>query len=499
MSAAARPAICRTNPWAALSALCIGFFLIMMDITIVNVAIPDMLIDLSAGLHEIVWVNSTYLLAYAVPLLFAGRLGDRLGRKPVFLAGMVVFTSASLFCGLANSATELIAARTVQGLGAALMAPQTMAFIGTLFPENRRGAALGAWGAVAGLASIVGPLAGGFLVAAGGWQWIFLINLPIGLLGVVLTVLLVPGGQPRRQRRFDLVGTLLSALGLFSLVFGLQNGDRYGWGRVFGPVTITGLIVVGVLLLAVFAWWQRAGSNDPLMPLTVFRRRNFSGASIAAVSIAFALTGMYLPLSLFLQSVLGMSARDTGLTLVAMAVSGIVAGPIAGVLSDRISGRWVVLTSFLLFATGIGILAAASRPGVSLSWVVLGLFVAGLGTGGGFSAMANVAMSGMPGPLMGVASGTYNTVRQVGSVLGSAAVGVLLQAQLTGTAEPAGVFGAGDGLPPQDLADAAAAAFYLLLAVLLVGAVACLLMTARPAEPPGSPAQTAEEPVPAEG
>ncbi|WP_338483561.1 MFS transporter [Streptomyces sp. SCSIO 75703] len=488
------------NPWAALSALCVGFFLIMMDTTIVSVAIPGMLADLDTDLNRVTWVNSVYLLTYAAPLLVTGRLGDHLGRKPVFLAGMAVFTAASLWCGVSGSVEMLIAARAVQGVGAALMAPQSMAFITTLFPENRRGAALGVWGAVAGVATVVGPLLGGLLVDSAGWQWIFLLNVPIGVAGLLMTVRMVPGGQPRNSRRFDVLGTLLSGLGLLALVFGLQNGQYYDWGVVRGPVTVTGVLVAAVVLLAAFLWWQRHNSREPLLPLSLFRVRNFSAAAVATACIGFSLTGFYLPLTLVLQPVAGLSPREAGLMLVPMAVAGGVAGPLAGTLSDRISGKWVVLGGFLVFAAGIGMLAAVSEAGVEPWLLAVVLFVCGTGSGSAFAPLANVAMRGAPPALLGAASGAYNSLRQVGCVIGSAAASVLLQARLSASgyasAEDATTGlpdGPGAGAFRAALADASSATLLMLAAVLLAGAVACLAMVSPERVAAGAPAGTGRE------
>ncbi|MBT2490558.1 DHA2 family efflux MFS transporter permease subunit [Streptomyces sp. ISL-96] len=504
----------------------------MMDTTIVSVAIPGMLTDLHADLNQITWVNSVYLLTYAVPLLVAGRLGDRLGRKPVFLAGMAVFTAASLWCGMSDSVGMLITARAVQGVGAALMAPQSMAFITVLFPQSRRGAALGVWGAVAGVATVLGPLVGGLLVDTAGWEWIFLINVPIGVIGLCMTVWLVPGGQPRHSRSFDLLGTALSGLGLFALVFGLQNGQHYDWGTVFGPATVTHVIVAGLVLLLAFVGWQYRNKREPLMPLALFGRRNFSAAALAAASIGFALTGLYLPLILFLQSVLGLTPQETGFLLVPMAVAGGVAGPLAGALSDRVSGKWIVLTGFVLFAAGIGMLALVAEPGASPWLVGVALFVSGTGSGSAFAPMANVAMGGLPPTLLGAGSGTYNSIRQVGSVIGSAATSVLLQAQLSASLRSS-TADAAAGLPPgprqeftdgmnrtgelsegvgaappalagdladlarrtfdRALADAAGATLALLVAVLAVGAAACLVMAPRAPKTPGTSARTTRD------
>ncbi|MFF4170117.1 DHA2 family efflux MFS transporter permease subunit [Streptomyces sp. NPDC001744] len=477
------PAPAPGNPWAALAALCVGFFLIMMDTTIVTVAIPGMMAGLDADLNRITWVHSVYLLTYAVPLLVAGRLGDRFGRKPVFLTGMAVFTAASLWCGLSGTVGTLTAARAVQGLGAALMAPQTMAFVTTLFPPRRRGAALGVWGAVAGLATTAGPLLGGFLTGSAGWEWIFLVNVPIGLVGLVMTAKLVPGGQPRNHRRFDLPGTLLSGLGLFALVFGLQNGQHYDWGTIAGPLDVVTVIAAGLVLLVAFVVWQRVNPREPLMPLSIFGRRHFGSAAFAAAAIGFAVTGLYLPLTLFMQDVMGLSPQQAGLLMVPIAVSSGLAGPFAGTLSDRVPGKWVVLGGFLVFAAGLGLLALAMYAHAGV-WPTAGaLFLAGIGTGAAFGPMANVATGTLPVEIIGAGAGVYNSVRQVGCVIGAAAVGVLTQARIERF--------------PDDLGRAAGTTLLLPVAVLLVGAVACLLMPSDPAgktraETPGTAGGTTE-------
>ncbi|MBW5481383.1 MFS transporter [Streptomyces bambusae] len=467
------------NPWAALSALCVGFFLIMMDTTIVTIAIPGMIEGLDADLNQITWVHSVYLLTYAVPLLVAGRLGDRFGRKPVFMAGMAVFTAASLWCGLSGSAEMLMAARAVQGVGAALMAPQTMAFVTTLFPPQRRGAALGVWGAVAGLATTAGPLLGGFLTGSAGWEWIFLVNVPIGLVGLAMAARLLPGGQPRNHRRFDLLGTLLSGLGLFAVVFGLQNGQHYAWGTVVGPLDVATVIAAGVVLLGVFLLWQRFNPREPLMPLSLFGRRHFATSAFAAAAIGFAVTGLYLPLTLFMQDVMELTPQEAGLLMVPIAVSSGLAGPLAGSLSDRVPGKWVVLGGFLVFAAGLGLIVLAMDAHAGVLPTAGALFLAGIGTGLAFAPMANVATGSLPVEVIGAGAGMYNAIRQVGCVIGAAAVGVLMQAQIVEF--------------PDDLGRAAATTLLLPVAALLVGAAACLLMPSGGAQK--EKAQTAPDPA----
>jgi EmrB/QacA subfamily drug resistance transporter len=523
----------QVNPWAAMGALSIGFFMIMLDTTIVNVAIPAMLRDrhLHATLNQIVWVNSVYLLTYAVPLLLAGRLGDRLGRKPMFLFGLVVFTLASLSCGLADTPTLLITARAVQGLGAAAMGPQTMAFITTLFRPAKRGAPMGMWGAVAGVATIAGPLLGGVLVDNLGWQWIFVVNVPIGVIGLVLAILFVPGKQQTNKHKFDVLGTVLFSLGLLAIVFGVQNGQQYHWGAVWGAIGIPEIIGLGVVLLVAFVIWQRVNRDEPLLPLSLFHHRTFSAANLANVSIGFAITGMFLPVVIFLQSVLGLSPVESGLVTLPMSlVSGVVA-PFAGRLSDRLSGKYVAMFGFVALTIGVAWLAVQIQVGASV-WTLVGpLIVCGLGIGAIFSPLANLATGTVEPRQMGAASGVFNTTRQIGGVLGSAAIGVLLQARLTvsmhtaavaasaqlpaafrpafvnsmvqtaGSATDAGG-GASCQLPPgvpaavagrvcalgastfeQGFTDAAKATLILPVVILALGAVACIAIARRPSRP----------------
>lgn len=417
--------------WLALSALCLGFFMILLDTTIVNVAIPRMIEDLDASLSDIIWVNSVYLLTYAVPLLVSGRLGDRFGPRRMFLLGLVLFTLASLACGLSSSVEALIAARAVQGLGAAAMTPQTMAFITHLFPPSKRGAPMGMWGAVAGVATITGPLLGGVLVDGLGWEWIFFVNIPVGVIAVVMTLALVPNWQPAHAHRFDPLGIALFCVGLCALVFGLQEGQRFEWGAVWGPVTIPLLIGGGVVLLVAFVVWQRMNRAEPLLPLRIFRHWNFSMSNIAGLCIGFAMVGSFLPLTIYLQDVLGLSPIRAGLLTAPMSLmSGIVA-PFAGRLSDRINGKWVAAAGFALYATGISIVAAQASATTRPLTLVPALLVGGVGVGCLFSPLANLATFGLEPRLIGAGAGIFNTSRQVGSVFGSAAIGVLLQARMS--------------------------------------------------------------------
>jgi EmrB/QacA subfamily drug resistance transporter len=389
-----------TRPWAALSALCLGFFMILLDGSIVNVAIPAMITGLHASLNEIFWVNSVYLLTFAVPLLLTGRLGDRFGPRRLYLIGLTIFTLASLWCGLADSAAMLIAARAVQGLGAAALTPQSMAFISHLFPKNR-GTAMGMWAAVAGAATVAGPLIGGVLVQSAGWEWIFFVNVPVGVIAFALVLAWVPDWQPRHSHRFDVLGIALSSLGLLALVFGLQNGQQYEWGEVFGGITVTEIIAAGVILLGAFVFWQARNKNEPLLPLTLFSSRTFSFGNLTNLSIGFALTAMFVPFVIFMQSVRGLSPLEAGLFSAPVSVVSGVTGPFAGRLSDRISGKYIVMFGMAVYAAGMGSLALVATPDVDLLVLVPGLVLCGLGIGCIFSPLASTSISGLQPRLMG--------------------------------------------------------------------------------------------------
>ena len=270
----------RTNPWLVLVVLTSGFFMILLDTTIVNVAIPAMSAGLNTTLDQILWVLNAYILVYAVLLITAGRLGDLYGQRNLFAIGLFVFTVASALCGFSQNATELILARILQGIGGAILTPQTLSIITTLFPPERRGAAFGIWGGVAGLATIAGPTVGGALVTYVDWRWIFFVNVPIGIAALIATFAIIPDVRPGRRHGWDFMGVFLSTAGLFAVVFGLIEGQRFNWGEIgsYG-ITIPEVIIGGVVLLAVFIVWERFQA-EPLMPLSLFRDRNFAVAQL---------------------------------------------------------------------------------------------------------------------------------------------------------------------------------------------------------------------------
>jgi EmrB/QacA subfamily drug resistance transporter len=419
----------RGNPWAILITLSLGFFMTLLDLTIVNIAIPSMISALDASLDEILWVVNAYVLVLAVLLITAGRLGDLRGQRKLFVAGVVLFTLASLACGLAPNPTLLIAFRAVQGIGAALLMPQTMAIIIGTFPADRRGTALGIWGAVAGLATVAGPTLGGVLVTWVSWRWIFIVNVPIGVLVLVMTFAFIPDARMERQHKLDLVGVGLATAGLFCLTFALIEGQRYSWNGA-----IIALLVAAAVLTLVFLLQQRSRQDaEPLVPFSLFRNRNFAVINVVAALVSVAILGFFLPITIYLQSVLGYSAIKAGLILAPMSLIALLLAPIAGRMSDQVGGKYILMTGLTLYAVGAAVLVLQSRADSSWVAFIPAIVVMGLGMGGIWAPMATEAMRGVPPMLAGAAAGVNNTLRQVGSVVGSAAVGALLQNQLAST------------------------------------------------------------------
>jgi EmrB/QacA subfamily drug resistance transporter len=439
----------RHNPWLVLAALCLGFFMILLDTTIVNIAIPQMSEHLNASLSEILWIINAYVLTYAVLLITAGRLGDLYGPKQLFLVGLVIFTAASAACGFAQSPAQLIIFRVIQGIGGALLTPQTLSVLTVIFPPDKRGAAFGIWGAVAGVATLAGPVLGGWLVTDFGWRWIFFVNVPVGVLTLVLAGIVMPNLRLHRRHRLDWAGTGLASVGLFLVTFGLIEGQSHDWGDVWGPITIVEIIIAGVVVLGLFAvhqWTQQR--REPLVPFQIFRDRNFSVMNFVAASIAFGMLGLFLPLTIYLQSVLGLSALQAGLTTAPMSLISMLIAPIAGRTADRLGGKWILFAGLSLFSTGMGVLIASSHVGSSRSHLLPGLIVAGVGLGLTFAPLQTIAMRNVEPRMAGAASGMINTTRQLGGVIGAAAVGALLQAQLSSHLKSAALGNAGQ-LPAQ--------------------------------------------------
>ena len=417
------------NPWLILVFLSLGFFMILLDTTIVNIAIPSIISGLHSSFDQILWVLNAYLLVYAVLLITSGRLGDLVGPRRLFIIGLVIFTAASALCGLAQDGNQLIAARILQGVGGALLTPQTLSIITMIFPPERRGAAFGIWGAVAGVAAITGPTLGGFLVTYVDWRWIFYVNVPVGLVALGGALFVMPDLRPGRPHRLDLVGVALASIALFGIVFGLVEGQRYDWGVIWGAITIPEIIAAGVLLFAAFIVFE-GFQAEPLLPLSLFANRNFSIAIWVSAVVAFGMLGFFIPVTIFLQSVLGFSALKAGLTFVPMSILSMFIAPVAGRLSDRFGGKYILLIGLSCFAAGMGLVVSliSLKATQATFWGPAAL--AGIGMGMTFAPLTTVAMREVRPQMAGAASGVLNTVRQLGGAIGSSVVGAVLQNRL---------------------------------------------------------------------
>jgi EmrB/QacA subfamily drug resistance transporter len=398
--------------------------MIMVDSTIVAIANPTIMTDLHIGYGTVVWVTSAYLLGYAVVLMVAGRLGDRFGPKNLYLIGLLVFTLASMWCGLSGSAAMLIAARVVQGVGAGVLTPQTLSTITRIFPPQRRGVAVSVWGSTAGVASLVGPLAGGVLVDGLGWEWIFFVNIPIGIAGIALAVWLVPE-LPTQAHRFDMIGVALSTVGMFCIVFGLQEGEGAHW-----QPWIWALIVTGIGCMTAFVYWQSVNPREPMIPLQIFGDRDFSLCSIGVAVTSFAATAMMLPLTFYTQSVCGLSPTRSALLIAPMAVANGVFAPFVGRLVDRAHPRPVLGFGFSVLAIALTWLSFEMAPGTPIWRLALPFFVVGVGMAFVWSPLTATATRNVPPELAGTGSAVYNAVRQLGAVLGSAGMAAFMTGRI---------------------------------------------------------------------
>src|SRR4051795_5991843 len=485
------------RPWPALFALCLGFFMILVDTTIVTVATPAIISDLHADVNSVVWVTSAYLLAYAVPVLITGRLGDRYGPKNLYLVGLTVFTLASLWCGLTTTIEMLIVARVFQGFGAAMMTPQTMAVITRIFPAERRGQAMALWGATAGVATLVGPILGGILVDALGWEWIFFINVPVGVIGFFLAVRLVPS-LPTHTHKFDWLGVALSGAGMFFLVFGIQQGHKYHWNA-----WVLTSIVSALVLFAVFVFWQSRNRAEPLVPLSLFGDRNFSISSFAISTMSFTATAMGFPTMLYAQLVRGYSPLESALLFVPMAVMSIILAPIVGRFTDKVHPRLLTGVGFAFTAISIYLLSLSLTADGPV-WPILASFaLLGIGMAGIWAPLAATATRNLPMQLAGAGSGVYNATRQVGAVLGSAAIAVLIDSRiaahgLSGGAEPEGALQQLPSVVRDPFSQAMSDAMLLPAAVLVLGLVSVLFFQLPRHLTPrqGRQSQSSEAPAP---
>jgi EmrB/QacA subfamily drug resistance transporter len=366
-------------------------------------------------------VVNGYALTFAVLMLTGGKLADLLGRRLIFMVGLAIFTGASLACGLADSANMLIAARVVQGAGAALMNPATLSIITATFPPRQRGMAIGIWAGVSALALAIGPLMGGLITEQISWGWIFFINVPVGILAIVVARLVIQESRDTsHEQRLDLPGLLTSGIGLFALTYALIEANNYGWTSA----RILGLFAVAVVGLATFVLVERH-QRIPMLDLSLFRDRTFAGANAVMLLVALAMFGVFFFVSLYLQNILGYSATEAGAAFLPMTVLIVIVAPIAGRITDRFGSRWLIGAGMTLVATSLLIFAQLDEN--STFWNLLpGLLVGGLGMAMSMAPTAATAMGSVPVDKAGVGSAVLNSMRQVGGSLGIAVMGAIV-------------------------------------------------------------------------
>jgi EmrB/QacA subfamily drug resistance transporter len=407
--------------WWTLVAVAVGLFMIMLDNTVVNVALPSIQKDLGISISELEWVVNAYALTFGVLLLTGGKLADLMGRRRIFIVGLIIFTAASLWCGLSGGAASLITARTVQGVGAALMNPATLSIITATFPPRQRGTAIGIWAGVSALALAIGPLVGGLLTQDINWSWIFYINIPVGIAGVIAARIFIDETKDTSaEQRLDLPGLLSSGIGLFALTYGLIETNDHSWGSA----RVLGLFAIAAISLTLFVVLEMR-QRIPMLDLTLFRNSNFAGANAVMFLVGLAMFGIFFFNSLFLQRVLGYGAIKTGATFLPMTLLIIFVAPAAGRISDRVGARWL-MTAGMLLLTG-SLLLFATLTASSSWWNILpGLLVGGFGMAIVMAPTTATAMSSVPVDKAGIGSAVINSMRQVGGSLGIAVMGALV-------------------------------------------------------------------------
>ncbi|MDQ3823416.1 MAG: DHA2 family efflux MFS transporter permease subunit, partial [Actinomycetota bacterium] len=404
--------------WWALALLSAVQFMVVLDIAIVNVALPSIQIDLGFSQENLQWVISAYALVFGGFLLLGGRAADLLGRRRIFLAGVIVFTASSFLAGLAWSEASLIAARAFQGLGAAIISPAALSILTTTFREGReRNLALGVWGAVGGFGAAAGVLLGGVLTDALSWEWIFYVNVPVGLVALALTPVLLGESRDARVRRFDLPGAALVTGGLSALVYGITQAGQDGW---LAGETIA-FFGVALALLAAFGAWELR-HPEPLMRFGILQIRTVSGANVAGFIMGTALFAMFLMLTLYMQQVLGYSAMKTGVAYLAVAGTAILWSAVAAQLVTRVGVKPVLVAGMAALTVGLVYFTQVSVGGSYLGDLLPGFLLIGLGIGFAFVPISIAALAGVQPGEAGLASGLINTSQQIGGALGIAAL-----------------------------------------------------------------------------
>jgi EmrB/QacA subfamily drug resistance transporter len=445
--------------WWTLAAVSFGLFMIMLDNTVVNVALPSIQRDLGVDLAELEWIVTGYALTFASLMLTGGKLADAYGRRLVFVAGIVVFTLASLACGLADSGSILIAARAVQGAGAALMSPATLSIIAATFPPARRGTAIGIWAGVSALALAIGPLVGGLLTEQLSWHWIFFVNVPVGVLGVAASLVLIDESKDETHERLDLPGLAASGIGLFSLTYALIEANTYGWSSA----RIAGAFALAAIALACFLMLERR-QRAPMLDLSLFRSGTYTGANLVVLLVALSMFGVFFFVSLYMQNVLGYSPVQAGAAFLPMTVLIILVAPLTGRLSDRHGSRWLMTGGMTLVGAQ---LVWFSQLGEDASyWRLLpGMIVGGVGMASTMTPSTAAATRAVPVHKAGVGAAVLNACRQVGGSLGIALMGAIVAHELRGRSGTAAFM---DGFERALLVAAAVAFAGALVAAVLV-------------------------------
>jgi EmrB/QacA subfamily drug resistance transporter len=392
----------------------VALFMVTLDNLVVTMALPSIRLDLGASIEDLEWTVNAYTLSFAVLLLTGAALGDRFGRRRLFAIGLGIFTLASAAAALAPNVELLVAARALQGVGGAIITPLTLTILSAAVPADKRGLALGAWGGIGGLGVALGPVVGGAVVEGLSWQWIFWLNVPLGIvLGPLAARRLTETFGPKT--RLDLRGLALVSVGLFGIVWGLVRGNAVGWGSA----EILGSLALGVAFVVAFVLWELR-TPAPMLPMRYFRNRTFAATNVASLFMFFGMFGSIFLLAQFLQTVQGYSPLSAGLRTLPWTAMPIFIAPIAGALSDRIGGRPLMAVGLALQAIGLGWLAAISDPAVPYGQLVPAFVVSGVGMALFFAPVANVVLSSVPREEEGKASGTNNAIRELGGVFGVA-------------------------------------------------------------------------------
>jgi EmrB/QacA subfamily drug resistance transporter len=449
-----------TRPGWTFAIVSIALFMVVLDNLVVTTALPSIREDLGATIQSLEWTVNAYTLSYAVLLLTGAALGDRFGRRRMFVLGLGLFTLASAAAALAPTTEALIAARAVQGVGAAVVTPLTLTLLAGAFPAEKRGLAIGAWSGISGLGVALGPLVGGAVVDGISWQWIFWLNVPIGiaLLPIAARRLTESHGP---ARSLDLTGVALASAGLLGVVYGIVRGAELGWTSA----TVLGSMGAGAVLLAAFLAWELR-TPEPMLPMRFFRSRAFASVSVVSLAMYFGVFGSIFLLAQFFQVTQGYSPLEAGLRTLPWTGMPMLVAPIAGLLSDRIGSRPLMASGLALQAVAIGWLASVSTPTVPYGDLVIPFVMAGVGMALVFAPAANAVLAAVRPEEAGQASGATNAIREVGGVLGIAVLATVFASN-------------GSYESPQAYTDGMTSAVWVGAAVLALGALAALFVPGR--------------------